>query len=278
MVQINLFLELVCFRWYIRTMSTEVSSKINRLLNSQPPGIVMLSSWLVEHGYSHDLQRRYKKSNWLRPIGTGAVIRSNDKVGYEGAIYALQAQGGLTIHPGGRTALSLLGKAHYLELAARKAVLFGGSGEKLPAWFKKHDWGLKVDYYETSFLTQGLGLTEVEVKNFSIKVSGAARALMECLYLAPRKQELTECFELMEGLNNLPPKQVQTLLEDCQSVKVKRLFLYMAEKANHSWFNYLDIAKIDLGKGKRSIVNNGVFVDKYGITVPKELEEHGKNI
>ena len=278
MVQINLFLDLVCFILYIRTMSTEVGSKINRLLNSQPAGIVMLSSWLVEKGYSYDLQRRYKKSNWLRPIGTGAVIRSNDKVGYEGAIYALQAQGGLTIHPGGRTALSLLGKAHYLELAANKAVLFGGSGEKLPAWFKKHDWGLKVDYYETSFLTQGLGLTEVEVKNFSIKVSGAARALMECLYLAPRKQELTECFELMEGMNNLPPKQVQTLLEDCQSVKVKRLFLYMAEKANHRWFNYLDIAKIDLGKGKRSIVKNGVFVDKYGITVPKELEEHGKNI
>lgn len=278
MVQINLFLELVCFIWYIRTMSTEVGSKINRLLNSQPPGIVMLSSWLVKQGYSHDLQRRYKKSNWLQSIGTGAVIRSNDKVGYEGAIYALQTQGGLTIHPGGRTALSLLGKAHYLELAASKAVLFGGSGEKLPAWFKKHDWGLKVDYYETSFLTQDIGLTEVEVKNFSIKVSGAARALMECLYLAPRKQELTECFELMEGLNNLPPKQVQTLLEDCQSVKVKRLFLYMAEKANHNWLNYLDMAKIDLGKGKRSIVKNGVFVEKYGITVPKELETYGKNI
>jgi hypothetical protein len=259
-------------------MSTDMGSKINKLLNSQPPGIVLLSSWLVEQGYSHDLQQRYKKSNWLRPIGTGALIRTNDKVSYEGAIYALQVQGGLTIHPGGRTALSLLGKAHYLELGASKVVLFGGSGEKLPAWFIKNDWGLKVDYYQTSFLSQDIGLTKVEVKNFSIKVSGAARALLECLYLAPRKQELTECFELMEGLNNLQPKQVQTLLEDCQSVKVKRLFLYMAEKANHSWFNYLDIAKIDLGKGKRSIVKNGVFVDKYGITVPKELEAYGKNI
>jgi Transcriptional regulator, AbiEi antitoxin, Type IV TA system len=101
---------------------------------------------------------------------------------------------------------------------------------------------------------------------------------MECLYLAPLKQELMECFELMEGLNNLPPKQVQTLLENCQSVKVKRLFLYMAEKADHSWFKQLDITKVDLGKGKRSIVKHGVLIDKYGIIVPKELEEHGKNI
>jgi hypothetical protein len=82
----------------------------------------------------------------------------------------------------------------------------------------------------------------------------------------------------MEGLNNLPPKQVQALLEDCQSVKVKRLFLYMAEKANHSWFKQLDLSKLDLGSGKRSIVKSGVLIDKYGITVPKELEDFGKSI
>jgi len=259
-------------------MSTENGSKINKLLNSQPPGIVMLSSWLVEEGYSYDLQRRYKKSRWLEPIGTGAVIRDNDRVGYEGAIYALQKQAGLSIHPGGRTALSLLGKAHYLELSAGKVFLFGGSREKLPAWFKKHHWDVQVDFFETSFLPKDLGLTEIEVKFFSIKISGAARAMMECLYLAPQKQGLMECYELMEGLNNLPPAQVQLLLENCQSVKVKRLFLYLAEKANHSWFTHLDVTKIDLGSGKRSIVRNGSFVEKYGITVSQELEEHEKRI
>lgn len=82
----------------------------------------------------------------------------------------------------------------------------------------------------------------------------------------------------MEGLNNLVPKHVQTLLENCQSVKVKRLFLYMAEKADHAWFKQLDVTKVDLGKGKRSIVKNGVLIAKYGITVPKELQDHGKNI
>lgn len=241
-------------------------------------GVVLLASWMVENGYSHDLQQRYKKGNWLKSIGTGAFIRSNDKVGYEGAIYALQKQNSLTIHPAGRTALSLLGKAHYLDLSVNRVVLFGNGGEKLPTWFKKHDWGLKVDYYETSFLSSDLGLTDVELSNFSIKVSGAARAIMECLHLAPHKQEIIECFELMEGLNNLVPKQVQTLLENCQSVKVKRLFLYMAEKAEHSWFKHLDLKFVDLGRGKRSIVKNGVLIDKYGITVPKELEENGKNI
>lgn len=259
-------------------MTTVNQTKINQLLLEQPPGVVLLSSWLAKQGYSIDLQKHYRKTRWLQSIGKGAQIRADDKVSYEGAIYALQKQSELTIHPGGRTALSLLGKAHYLELGSGKVVLFGWSGEKLPTWFKKYDWGVSLDYHETSFLSPDLGFTEIEIKSFSIKVSSAARALMECLYLAPLKLELMECFELMEGLNNLPPKQVQTLLENCQSVKVKRLFLYMAEKADHGWFKQLDLTKVDLGKGKRSLVKNGVLIDKYGITVPKELEDHGKSI
>lgn len=258
-------------------MSTENGTKINQLLHEQPPGVVLQSFWLVKQGYSHDLQQRYKKSSWLKSIGPGALIRVGDQVGYEGAIYALQTQSAATIHPGGRTALSLLGKTHYLELAAKRVTVFGGKGERLPAWFKKHDWGVTVDYYQASFLPSDIGLTEVELKNFSIKVSGPVRAIMECLYLAPEKQELMECFEMMEGLNNLLPKQVQTMLEQCRSVKVNRLFLYMAEKAGHSWFQYLELKNVDVGKGKRSIVKNGVYVDKYKITVPKELEKNGKS-
>lgn len=257
-------------------MGTENTSKINQLLTSLPASVVLQSFWLTEQGYSSDLQKRYRNSKWLESIGTGAMIRSGDKVSYEGAIYALQQQGFSTIHPAGKTALSLLGKTHYLELATQKVTLFGNQGEKLPAWFLKHDWGVSVDYYQTAFLPMDLGLTEIELKNFSIKVSSAARAIMECLYLAPEKQELIECYELMEGLNNLVPKQVQVLLEKCESVRVKRLFLYLAEKAGHEWLNYVDLKKVDLGQGKRSIVKNGVYNGKYQITVPKELEEYGK--
>ena len=140
-----------------------------------------------------------------------------------------QEQTGSTIHPGGRTALALLGKAHYLEMETKRVMVFGNRGEKLPVWFEKHDWGARLDYYQTSFLPPDLGLTKVELKNFSISVSNAVRAMLECLYLAPEKQDLIECYELMEGLNNLRPDQVQTLLERCRSVKVKRLFLYLAE-------------------------------------------------
>ena len=245
--------------------------KINRLLNSHPSGVVYLSSWLTENGFSTQLINRYKKSNWLYSIGSGAWMRVGVQPTYEGALCALQQQAKFSIHIGGKTALSLLGKAHYLELATQQIVLFGGSKEKLPSWFLKYDWNLKVNYFSTAFLPAKLGLQTIEYNTLNLQISTPIRALLECLYLTPKKQDLIECFEIMEGLNNLKPKQVQALLEQCSSIKVKRLFLYMAEKANHDWFNHLNLEKIDLGKGKRSLVKEGIYLTKYKITIPKAL-------
>jgi len=248
--------------------------KINRLLNSQPSGVVYLSSWLTENGFSTQLLNRYKKSNWLYSIGVGAWMRVGEMPTYEGALYALQEQAKLSIHIGGKTALSLLGKAHYLELSTQQIILFGSSKEKLPAWFSKYDWGLKVNYFSSSFLPPRAGLLTLEKSTFSLQISNPIRALLECLYLIPKKQEIVECYEIMEGLNNLRPKQVQELLEQCTSVKVKRLFVYMAEKARHDWFNYINFEKINLGKGKRSLVKDGVYISKYRITIPKALANY----
>ena len=254
-------------------MNTLKGSKLNKLLQSVPTNTVILSSWLRESGYSADLQKVYRNSNWLESIGTGAMIRKGDQVSFEGAVFALQNQANSSIHPGGRSALSIQGKAHFLELSSTSVALFGSANEKLPAWFRNYDWGISLQYYSTDFLPPNLGLIEYETKNFSFKVSNPARAMMECLYLVPRKQSLLECYEIMEGLTTLKPSTVQQLLEHCKSVKVKRLFLYLAEKADHAWVKYIKTEEIELGSGKRSIIKGGVYNVKYQITVDKELEK-----
>jgi len=258
-------------------MSTVNTSKLNQLLTLHPEGVVLLSSWLKVNGYSLELQQRYKKSGWLSSIGTGAMIRSGIEVNYLGAIYALQTQAGMTIHPAAKNALQFQGKAHYLELGKSKATLFGGHRENLQSWFKSYTWERPIEYYASSFLPKEEGLTSVEVKNFFILMSNPVRAIMECLYLAPDHMSLLECFELMEGLNALRPDHVQALMEKCSSIKVKRLFMYMAEKAEHRWVSQLDVSQIDFGSGKRSLAQNGIYIPKYKITVPKELENNGQS-
>ncbi len=253
-------------------MSTEFGTKINKLLQLQPQGVVLTSTWLKKQGYSSELLRNYRNNHWLATIGNGAMIRSNDVVDYLGAIFALQRQLKLTIHPAAKTALSLLGKTHYLELNATKVFLFGPSNDKLPTWFKNRKWGLDIKHFNTSFLPHEKGFVEYEHKTFVVKISSAARAMLECLYLVPHEQDLLECSQMMQGLTNLAPNTTQDLLETCTSVKVKRLFLYLAEKSGHDWFSRLNTNRIDLGRGNRSLLSNGVFVSKYKITVPKVLE------
>jgi hypothetical protein len=71
----------------------------------------------------------------------------------------------------------------------------------------------------------------------------------------------------------LRPDAVQRLLVLCRSIKVKRLFLYMAEKQGHSWASGLDLSRVNLGKGKRMVIPNGKYDRKYQITVPRDQED-----
>jgi hypothetical protein len=222
-------------------------------------------------GISSQLQRRYKQTGWLEAVGHGAYKRSGDTLDWLGAVYALQSEAHFPIHIGGRTALNLQGQAHYLELNAQVVHLFAPLKVNLPAWFQHHDWGIEAELHRTEFLPPNLGLVDVAHKLFSIKASGAARALMECLLLAPEHFEFVEAYQIMEGLATLRPLTVQTLLESCRSVKVARLFLFLAEEAGHAWVKHLDRTKFDLGRGKRSFAAGGLYIPRYQMTVPKEL-------
>jgi hypothetical protein len=251
-------------------MSTKKVSKLNQLLQTLPRGTVMLSSWLVDQGYSHDLQQKYIRSQWLTPIGRGAYKRTGDDITIFGALYALQKQANKAIHPGGPSALYLQGYAHYIAMENQELTLFSPQAVQLPVWFTKN-WSAEYTFRRTAMLPGSEALTAYDTGNFEIRISSVSRAMMECLEMVPHHFDLEEAWLIMEGLNALPPQQVQYLLEQCNSIKTKRLFLYFAEKAGHTWFKYLDMSRIQLGIGKRSIVKNGVLNTKYQITLPKNL-------
>lgn len=252
-------------------MATNNEQKLKILLDSIQPGTVCLASWLEDQGISRDLQQYYRKSGWLESVGRGAFKRFGDSVDWRGGLYGLQQQASAPVHVGGLTALVEQGYGHFLRMTENTVYLFSPIGYALPAWYRQADWDAKPFLVRTSFLPQDLGLHLVEGKMFSLTMATPARAMLECLHLAPEKQDLMECFHLMEGLVNLRPKEVQALLGVCTSVKVKRLFLYLAEKCNHAWLSYLDVSKIELGKGDRSIVPEGSYIKEYNISVPKEL-------
>lgn len=107
----------------------------------------------------------------------------------------------------------------------------------------------------------------LEVNIPSPKISEPERAILEAIYLTPNKTTLRNVYQILELMTTLRPQLLQQLLENCSSIKVKRLFLYMAEKTGHEWFNYLNLSKINLGSGKRVITKGGKLDKKYNIVI-----------
>jgi len=249
----------------------KTGTKINQLLQNIPSVSVLLSSWLKSQGYSYELQQQYRKNGWLVSIGKGAMIRKGQDLLLAGAIFALQNQARMSIHIGGRTALGLQGYAHFVEINNKETILFAPRTTQLPSWFRNNNWDSKPVLISTSFLPSNIGLISIFEEGVGILISDSARAILECLVLAPNRFDLTEAYEIMNGLVALRPNNVQNILEQCKSLKAKRLFLFFADKAQHSWFKHLDLSKINLGTGKRSLIKNGVFIPKYNITVPSNL-------
>ncbi|KUG23047.1 ynd [hydrocarbon metagenome] len=236
-----------------------------------PKGVVLTASYLNSQGIDGQLLARYKKSGWLESIGDGAYVTRGDKVDWRGALSAMQSQLKLPVHCGARTALELQGYSHYAFSQTRDVFLFGPSGQKLPLWFLKHDWGVSFTYKMTSLFPDNLpaGYVDFPWGDLSIRISSPERAAMEMLYHVPAKQGFDEAMKIMESLLSLRPGLVQKLLESCASIKVKRLFLYMAQAANLPFAAKLNLKKVNLGKGDRTVVKSGRLDPQYRITVPR---------
>ena len=140
-----------------------------------------------------------------------------------------------------------------------------------PLWFRRHRWPEKVTHVASKFLPAGVAVRARDFGGLPLVASAPERAILECLLLAPERMDLVETYGLLENPRTLRPQVMQSLLESCSSVKVKRLFMFLAERAGLPVVAKLARNRIDLGKGARSIVPKGAYVAKYEIVVPRAL-------
>jgi hypothetical protein len=256
-------------------MSEEKRTKLNRLISEWPRGTVSAVSYLNRQGISHALLNKYKNSRWIRPVGRGAYCLEKDRVRWTGAVWAIQTQLGLDIHPGGKTALEMKGYAHYLSEKPGRIFLYGSPGLRLPAWFKRSDWGEDIVFTSTGLFPDDCkdGFSRFDEGEFSVRISAPERAAMEMLYHVPARVSFEEALMITENLAALRPGIANRLLEKCSFIKVKRLFMYMAEKHGHPWVRHLDLSGVNFGRGKRLVAKGGVLDKNYNITVPRDEDE-----
>lgn len=237
----------------------------------------MLTSWLETKGISRSELSDYVKYGSLQRVARGIYKYPESELSLFGILSSYQSQDNIHYHIGASTALELKGFTHYITMGRANAFIFTSTTNRLPKWMLSISLDMSIIEHTTKIFND-IGIENINYNGKILKASSPERAIMECLLLSPAYYNLQDVYFLMEMLNSLRASLVQELLEGCSSVKVKRLFLLLAEKANHRWFRKLDLSKINLGSGTRSFVKGGVKNSKYDIMIPLELANYEGNI
>lgn len=283
-------------------MGEQKSTKINLLQDLLEEGLLAPTGWLEAQGYSRALISRYVDSGWLVSPARGVYRRPGPALKWQHVVASLQRLAGSCLHVGGRTALVQRGLGHYVRMSESETIFLYGP-EALPAWVNKlglkerftvrndamfgnlrvrrNELGALVDFHNELLQPKQLvdyGLQEMTwgAWDWRLLYSTDERAMFELLQDVPTRESVYESDVLMQGLVNARPARVMTLLEACTSVKVKRLFLALAERHAHQWLAHLDLSRVDLGKGKRMLAPGGKLHPKYLITLPDDLDDYAR--
>ena len=278
---------------------------MNRLHRLLPEGLVADAAWFTRMGYPSPLRSRYVASGWLEPVVRGVFRRplyvpgagETAPLRWQHVVVSLQLVLERAVIVGGRSALELQGFAHYTSNGPpRELHLYADDG--VPGWLEKLRVGTTFVFHNAPKLfpdepiTAGVGRAREVLaddgrdvvygslmwRRFSevqwpVVLSTPERAVLELLDELPNRESFYQADALIEGLANLSPRRIDALLRNCRSVKVRRLFLWFAERAGHGWLNHIDRAGVDLGRGKRMLARGGKLDARYGITVPEDM--HG---
>lgn len=254
-------------------MNIVKGSKINRLLANTESSGLLFSKWLKQQGYSDQLQKRYRDSGWFSSLAQGVMYRTGSKLSAFSALASCNLQTGSQYRIAAHSALEYAGFNHYVPMGKPSLSIALYPTNKRPSWMKDEMFDVVFrPFYTEAFSTPEVILIEQE--HGMLYVSSPEQAFLECLLLAPRNYDYMDLYYIMEQLTTLRGNVVQRLLESTKNFSVKRMFLYMAEKAGHYWFEELDLDKINIGTSKIQLVPNGTYNSKYMITIPKALNSY----
>jgi hypothetical protein len=261
-------------------MTTQKDRKLNRLERTLPQGLLVDAAWMEQHGYSTSLRSQYVSAGWLVQPVRGTFKRPLGELNWQKVVVSLQKLLGSNLVVGGRTALEAQGLSHYLTATNTSTVHLYGT-RSAPGWLGKLPLKENFRLHRSQVLFETLASAEGSkaatmrempgATEWPLIVSTPERALLEWLDELPRHESFHQVDMLVEGLRTLSPRRLQTLLNDCKSVKVKRLFFWFAERHQHTWLKQIDQTKVNLGTGKRMLVKGGKLDPKYLITVPADL-------
>lgn len=186
-----------------------------------------------------------------------------------GALQSYNEQLGKHFRIAAHSALELWGYNHYVPMG-KPLLMVTAENARVPLWMKQDVFDREFRFFSTGIFARP-EVTSLRYQDWDLLISSPEQAFMECLSLAPRHYNYMDLYYIMEQLSTLRPDVTQALLESTSNYKVKRLFLYMAEKAGHYWTDEIDDSRVDIGSHKLQLAKPGVYLSKYKTVIPEDL-------
>jgi hypothetical protein len=250
-----------------------MSTKLKWLNNQLSKFELLLMPYLNQHDISRSHVQNYVKSGWLEVVANGVYKKPSQNIYWSSALSALQYQQASSLHLSALSSLAYQGLSHYLPMGNEIIQFNSLKAIRTPKWLSSQHWQIEYKCSKVLAEVHEKDLTELTVNNQMIKASVIEIAVLEVLEKVTDENSFIFASELFQGLTSLRPRKLQSLLERSPSVKVKRLFLFLAHYYQHPWLNRLDESKLDLGSGNRQIVKGGYVDRQYKITVPLKFKE-----
>lgn len=257
-------------------MGAQKTDKLKQLLQDLPEGLLVDAAWLEARGYYGSLRKKYTDHGWLEQPAHRVYRRPRGTLRWEMAVISLQTLLNAPITVGGRTALERQGYAHFLSVGPSEINLYGNS--RPPSWLDKLPLPVRFVFHHTGRIFRNTPPKNSTIAqpwghwSWPLTLSTPERAILELLDSLPQRESFELADKMMESVSTLSPKRLQTLLEACTSIKVKRLFFYLADRHNHAWLRRIERDRIHLGTGKRLLVQGGRYDPTYKITVPESMD------
>ncbi|WP_371679468.1 type IV toxin-antitoxin system AbiEi family antitoxin domain-containing protein [Microvirga sp. KLBC 81] len=274
------------------SMAHQKSLGLKALLDRLPPGFMTDAAWLKRQGVDPRSIHEYVERGWLERVAHGVYRRplppqagTTSETDWQAVLLSLQWILEKDVHLGGLSALEARGHAHYLSLGGPGRVYLYGD---VPSWLRRLPVDERLVIRSRSlFGTDPLGVESTEQSpgqgtdsgggpmlspwRWPMRLSSPERAILEVLDELPDHESFHNVDMIFQGLTNLRPRRLMSLLQACRSVKVKRLFFVFADKHGHAWLKHIDKAAIDLGSGPRALVKGGKLHPAYQVYVPADM-------
>ncbi len=241
------------------------------------PGYLVNRKILYSYGLSRPDVDYYLRAGVLVTVARGVYQRNNDYALDWMELVASLPELGFEAHVGGASAIREAGLEHFVDMSNQQKPIHLYSHKALPGWLRNKSLSVQFNLTKQNWLSalpnsafrrQSFGQWDREIQIATLEL-----ALFEQLIEAKIETDIVAIDRQLEGMANLSPARLNLLLGLCPNVKAKRLFGWLATRHNHAWVKHVKWDEIDLGAGKRSIIQGGRYNNQWQITVPREMED-----